>query len=561
MPSSAAMDASDVLAEEERHAGHGAIYTRREVVEFILNLAGYTSDKPLYKLRALEPSFGAGDFLIAMIRRIFVAWRTYDAGDEKDWKDLENALCAVELHRLTYEKTKSAVVKLLCEEGVSLERATLLTDTWLIRADFLLTPLPTVFDFVIGNPPYVRHERIPDALLHEYRARYKTMYARADLYIPFFERGLRQLCEKGKLFYICTDRWMKNQYGSVLREYIAPRYALTHYVDLTDQPAFDSDVVAYPAVVGLSRVPNAETRVAYPSTLAADELLALSDRLTAKTFASDREGQYAVEGVVSGRDPWLLDMPNEVALIRRIEAQYPALQDVGCRVGIGVATGADEVFIDDYHALDIEEDCKLPLLKTADIRSGRIEWQGLGVINPFLPSGGLVDLSTRPRLRRYLLQHEEAIVRRYCAKKNPAQWYRTIDRIHSDLVTQPKLLIPDIKNDAPIVYDPGSYYPHHNLYYIVSEFWDLQALKAVLSSDITLLFISAYSTKMRGGFLRYQAQYLRRLRLPCWNDVAVDIKEALVQAGQAGCRVAANQATMNLYQLSPRERSLLEDAF
>ena len=42
----------------------GAIYTRREVVEFILDLAGYTPDKPLHRLRVLEPSFGEGDFLL-----------------------------------------------------------------------------------------------------------------------------------------------------------------------------------------------------------------------------------------------------------------------------------------------------------------------------------------------------------------------------------------------------------------------------------------------------------------------------------------------------------------
>ena len=42
----------------------GAIFARREVVDFILDIAGYTADKPLYELRLLEPSFGAGDFLL-----------------------------------------------------------------------------------------------------------------------------------------------------------------------------------------------------------------------------------------------------------------------------------------------------------------------------------------------------------------------------------------------------------------------------------------------------------------------------------------------------------------
>jgi methylase of polypeptide subunit release factors len=66
---------------------------------------------------------------------------------------------------------------------------------------------------VIGNPPYVRQELIPEALLTEYRARFETLYDRADLYVPFIERSLSLLRAGGALGFICSDRWMKNKYG------------------------------------------------------------------------------------------------------------------------------------------------------------------------------------------------------------------------------------------------------------------------------------------------------------------------------------------------------------
>jgi len=50
--------------------GRGAIFTRREVVDFILGLVGYTADKPLHKLRLLQPSMGQGDFLTPVIDRL-----------------------------------------------------------------------------------------------------------------------------------------------------------------------------------------------------------------------------------------------------------------------------------------------------------------------------------------------------------------------------------------------------------------------------------------------------------------------------------------------------------
>src|SRR5882672_7184770 len=52
----------------------GAIFTRREVVDFILDLLGYTSDRPLCKLRLLEPSFGEGDFLLPALDRLLQSW-------------------------------------------------------------------------------------------------------------------------------------------------------------------------------------------------------------------------------------------------------------------------------------------------------------------------------------------------------------------------------------------------------------------------------------------------------------------------------------------------------
>jgi hypothetical protein len=133
------------------------------------------------------------------------------------------------------------------------------------------------------------------------------------------------------------------------------------------------------------------------------------------------------------------------------------------------------------------------------------------------------------------------------------RWYRTIDRITPALAGRPKLLIPDIKGEAQVVYEEGRLYPHHNLYYVVSDTWDLRALQAVLLSSITRLFIATYSTKMRGGFLRFQAQYLRRIRLPRWETVPKTLRGRLATAAQALDLRACDEAVYELYGLTPDE--------
>jgi hypothetical protein len=219
--------------------------------------------------------------------------------------------------------------------------------------------------------------------------------------------------------------------------------------------------------------------------------------------------------------------------------------------------GADKAFIGDFDALDVEPTRKLPLVTTRDIMSGEVKWRGQGVINPFAESGGLVDLDEYPRLRHYLEVRREVIGRRHCAQKAPANWYRTIDRITPALAARPKLLIPDIKGEAHIVFEGGELYPHHNLYYVTSDDWDLRALQAVLLSAVTRLFVATYSTKMRGGFLRFQAQYLRRIRIPRWADVPEPLRRELTEAAIKRDVEACNQAAFKLYGLSHEERSAL----
>lgn len=550
------MAATEALATEGGLEARGAIFTRSEVVDFILDLAGYTEDQPLHEKRLLEPSFGGGDFLLPIVQRLLSAWRAARPnGTAVD--DLGDAIRAVELHHDTFRSTYAAVVALLKREGLSANAATALAGRWLSQGDFLLAPLEGQFDFVVGNPPYVRPELIPAPLLAEYRSRYQTMYDRADIYIPFIERSLTALSAGGNLGFICADRWMKNRYGGPLRSLVAERFHLKVYVDMVDTPAFHSDVIAYPAITIISREGGGATRIAHRPSIDRATLTTLAGLLSAQTLPKDAGPVRELARVTNGAEPWLLESSDQMALIRRLEGAFPLLEEAGCKVGIGVATGADKAFIGDFESLDVEPDRKLPLVTTKDILTGEVQWRGQGVVNPFAESGGLVDLGEYPRLRRYLEARRDVIAGRHCAKKAPANWYRTIDRITPALAARPKLLIPDIKGEAHIVFESGELYPHHNLYYVTSDDWDLRALQAVLLSAVSRLFVATYSTKMRGGFLRFQAQYLRRIRIPRWADVPEPLRRELAEAAIKRDVQACNRAVFRLYGLSHEERSAL----
>jgi len=208
----------------------------------------------------------------------------------------------------------------------------------------------------------------------------------------------------------------------------------------------------------------------------------------------------------------------------------------------------------------VEPARKLPLITTKDIRKGRVEWGGNFVLNPFEADGGLVDPEKYPKFLAYIERHRELIQKRNVAGRNPTGWFRTIDRIHAQLTSTPKLLIPDIKGSAHVVLESGHYYPHHNLYFVISESWDLKVLQMILSSRVAHAFIAAYSPRMRGNFLRFQAQYLRRIRIPRFEEMNQDMKKKAAAASRSSSQEAMDRVIQKLYGLTNREWDQLDPA-
>lgn len=157
--------AIESLAATSGLAERGAVFTKSGVVDAILDLSGYTPDTELENQRLLEPSFGDGEFLLAAIDRLLARFKRSGGQWHRAADILANAIRGVELHRATFNGTSARVVDRLTTAGMKRADAEFLANRWLINDDFLLADIDGEFDFVLGNPPYVRQERIPGVLL------------------------------------------------------------------------------------------------------------------------------------------------------------------------------------------------------------------------------------------------------------------------------------------------------------------------------------------------------------------------------------------------------------
>jgi hypothetical protein len=473
---------------------------------------------------------------------------------------------AYELDSDAAAEAAGRVTRELTDLGLSERESRKLADGWLTVGDYLLVaPADRRGDLVVGNPPYIRYDDLPPETLDAYRARFPTMAGRCDIYVGFIEAGLRQLGPDGELGFICADRWMRSAYGAELRRLIGRAFAVQAVIEMHEAPAFAETVSAYPSVIVLRRAPQGRAIVAAAGRAAGAGMpgQSLADAVTALASGSAPAPPGLIAATVDrwyqGPGPWPALDPRQLKLLQRLEARFEPLEDplTDTRIGIGVATGADAVYVV-TGAPPIEADRLLPLAMSADTRDGVLRWSGHYLVNPWSRAGQLVDLAAYPQLRAYLARRKRELQDRSIARRFPLDWYRTIDKIRHPLTAQPKLYFPDMKMASNPVLDTGQTYPHHNLYYLTSGTWDLEVLGGLLLSQVAQLFIEAYCVRMRGGTLRFQAQYLRRIRVPQPASLPGPLQERLREAFRARDVNAATAAAIEAYGIGDDAASLRE---
>ncbi|MCS6287813.1 MAG: Eco57I restriction-modification methylase domain-containing protein [Nitrospira sp.] len=534
----------------------GVVYTKQWVVELLLDLSGYTDDRNLVDALAIEPAAGDGAFLGPMIERLLESCRKLG----RPLLDCESSLIAYELDETSATLARTLALRILADHGVSPSIAERLVRAWVATQDYLFDASTREADFIIGNPPYVRMEDIPEETASLYRSAYPTMYGRADLYVAFFEAALRQLKVNGVCSFICADRWMRNQYGTELRRLITSAYSLELLLNMHKVNAFENEVDAYPAITVIRHRKQQPAVVAMvepeAETVQPAQLLTtlLGKNHDARSTLPQGIHVARVNTWFKGSDPWPCHSPEQLALLRRLEDEFPRLE-TNAKVGIGVATGNDSVYITADESL-VEGSRLLKLALAKDVTGGRLEWSGHYLVNPW-NADGLVDLEAYPKLKTYYEHHAVALKKRHTAGKSPAGWYKTIDRVNLALIAKPKLYIPDIKDVLEPVLDRGETYPHHNLYFIQSDDWDLEVLGGLLMSAVGQFFVESYCVRMRGGYLRFQAQYLRRIRVPAPNDLSEVRSQELRDAFRRRDRQKATEIAYRLYGINS---SLMETA-
>lgn len=352
------------------------------------------------------------------------------------------------------------------------------------EADFLAADFG-LFDFIIGNPPYVSIAGLSLVERDRYRVRYKTARGRFDLYGLFFEQALRQLSPSGRLVFITPEKFLYVESASALRTLLR-RYSISE-LDFQAESTF-ADLVTYPIVTTLDGQTGRGT-----------------------TVVRDRTG--ALRSVIlRGSEGWW-------SAVQGCDDTLGALMlaDIALRVSCGVATGADSVFVVPDADLPKElTEFSHPTLAGRQIRPDGTFRRSASILSPYDGSGRLLPEGALGALGSYLgaPSRRARLEARTCVERKP--WYAFHDNLPLGDLLRPKLLCKDITERPFFVLDEtGKVVPRHSVYYVVPrEEWQLAPLAEYMNSSASVQWLSANCQRAANGFLRLQSHVLKRLPVP-----------------------------------------------
>jgi|WetSurSiteA1Bulk_404760.scaffolds.fasta_scaffold00013_26 type I restriction-modification system DNA methylase subunit len=409
----------------------GIVYTPEFITDYIIQhtLGGYLAKKQaniiheldsaaywlayreiLANTRVLDPACGSGAFLIGAFKYLkneydFVNQRInkLDAkhadlfGLDLDAEILNNNLFGVDLNPESIEITQLALWLETAERGKKLKPLdkniqqgnSIIhhkhTDkqAFLWNVQFNKVMETGGFDVVLGNPPYVRQERL-SAIKPYLQEHYQTYHGVADLYTYFFELGLNLLKKGGRLGYISSSTFFRTNSGTPLREFLKVQSNLLSVIDFNDYPVFEG-VTTYPAILILEK-PDRARKQAPKSEFQFLNITAKKDPQHHALRQQLQSDFGVMKQAALKADAWQLEDERFANLRQKITKGYKTLKDVYGSPYRGVLTGLNEAFvIDEQQYAHLKQDdpngtILKPFLEGKDLKRWRAESRGLYLI-------------------------------------------------------------------------------------------------------------------------------------------------------------------------------------
>ena len=379
------------------------------------------------------------------------------------------------------------------------------------------------FDIVIGNPPYVRHEKIKAIKERLKIEGYQSYNGTADLYIYFFEQGYKLLKENGILSYITSNKYTRAKYGKQFREFVLNNSNILDYVDFNVNQVFESATVAT-SILSFQKSQRKESSFSY---------CAITEKYKKETPLEDfilKNGFEYFQSDLSV-DSFSFANQQELAIKKKIEKIGTPLKTWDINIYRGILTGFNEAFIIDGKTKDelIAQDPKSakvikPILNGRDIKKYNYKFVDKWLL--YIPWDFEIDNFIA--IKAHLIKFKDKLSLRPEVKSNRYNWY-ALSRYGSDYIEEfekDKIMWMELSDAQTFTIDINKFYINKTLYFMTGE--HLKYLTSLLNSKIILFYYHSISTSSGVGTTMWQKINIEKLPIPKISKEAQKPFEILV---------------------------------
>ena len=193
------------------------------------------------------------------------------------------------------------------------------------------------FDVVIGNPPYISHDKIPKQLKAQIKDHYQSYQPFADVYCYFIEKALELQNKRGILSFITSNSYLRAEYGAPIRNLLLSKNTLLRILNIEDSQVFESAIVNVAIIV--SRKPTNSTN---------DFCIVVNSPFSGNSFADFvKINGFNYSQAYFNSKSWNLAEPKLVELQKKLESSGKTLEELQTKIRLGIATGGNEAFLVD----------------------------------------------------------------------------------------------------------------------------------------------------------------------------------------------------------------------
>ncbi len=487
---------------------NGVVYTPSWIVKIILNNLKYIVGNRLYSKKIIDPACGDGAFLKEVVERFIIDVLNSNKSTSEIKYLLEHNIYGIDIDKDAIEMCRDNLNDIAKKYAIYNVNWNLINND---STEIWISKLFKKFDYVVGNPPYIRIQNLGKEKRSKIQKIWKLCKSGStDIYIAFFELGYYLLNNTGELGYITPNTYIKTSAGKDLRLFIRNKKILKSLIDFRHHQLFEN-ATTYSLIIILSKTHGQNKFKLYYGD--ADKKIEFIDEIDLNNLNDDN---------------WILCPNNVLIKIKEIENRGAPLGKIA-NIHVGITTLADSYYIfkdpvfkentaiiklKNGRKFEIEKDILKPIVKASVLKSPDEE-QNRYVIFPYklkngkhtiIPENELIE--KYPLTYDYFLKIKDILLARDKGKPNPVAWYAFGRSQGLDTSFGKKILTSPL-NKKPnfIVWEKEEYTFYAG--YCIKYDGDLHELAKELNSSDMEFYINHVSRSYQNNYKSYSKTFIK----------------------------------------------------